>query len=95
MQFIVPSPMMARTGLTQEGHESEHSLENTGPRRFLIIEQDSGPADEQAAVLLHLAQLAPLALAVHSGSKSIHGWFLADDEPEDNLRAFMRSASLT
>jgi len=92
MQLIVPSPMTARTGLTQEGHESEHSLENTGPRRFLIIEQDSGTPDEQAAVLLHLAQLAPLALAVHSGSKSIHGWFLADGEPEDNLRAFMRSA---
>ncbi len=30
MQFIVPSPMTARTGYTQDGKESEHSLENTG-----------------------------------------------------------------
>ena len=73
-QFIVPSPMSASSGHTQEGKESEHTLENTGPRRFLVIEQDTGNADEQAAVLLHLAERAPLALAVHSGSKSIHGW---------------------
>ena len=92
MQLIVPSPMSARTGLTQDGRESEHTLENTGPRRFLIIEQDTGSADEQAAVLLHLAQRAPLALAVHSGSKSIHGWFYAEGQPEENLRAFMHEA---
>ncbi len=92
MPLIVPSPMSARTGRTQDGRVSEHTLDNTGPRRFLIIEQDSGDADEQAAVLLHLAQRAPLALAVHSGSKSIHGWFLAEGEPEDDLHAFMRRA---
>ena len=91
-QLIVPSPMNARTGRTQEGKESEHTLENTGPRRFLIIEQDAGSADDQAAVLLHLAARAPLALAVHSGSKSIHGWFMAAGQPEERLRRFMRYA---
>jgi hypothetical protein len=75
LQLVVPSPMTARTGLTQEGKESAHTLETTGPRRFLVIEQDCGTTDEQAAVLLHLAERAPLAVAVHSGSKSIHGWF--------------------
>ena len=73
MQFIVPCPMSARTGRTQDGKESEHTLENTGPRRFLVIEQDTGTVDEQAAILVHLAERAPLALAVHSGSKSLHG----------------------
>ena len=92
MQLIVPSPMSARTGRTQEGKASEHTLENTGPRRFLVIEQDSGNADEQAAVLLHLAKRAPLALAVHSGSKSIHGWFMAAGQSEERLRRFMRYA---
>ena len=91
-QLIVPSPMSASTGHTQEGKESEHTLENTGPRRFLVIEQDRGNADEQAAVLLHLAERAPLALAVHSGSKSIHGWFVASGQPEERLRRFMRYA---
>jgi hypothetical protein len=53
-QLIVPSPMISRTGLTQDGKESEHCLANTGPRRFLVIEQDKGTLDEQAAILLHL-----------------------------------------
>jgi hypothetical protein len=49
MQVIVPSPMSAQTGMTQDGKESEHTLSNTGARRFLVIEQDGGNADEQAA----------------------------------------------
>lgn len=92
MQFIVPSPMSRRTGHTQDGKESEHCLENTGQRRFLVIEQDGGNADEQSAILLHLAERAPLALALHSGSKSIHGWFAAAGQPEDRLGQFMRYA---
>jgi len=32
LQFIVPSPMTARIGRTQEGKESAHTLETTGPR---------------------------------------------------------------
>ena len=36
MQLIVPSPMTARTGRTQEGKQSAHTLESTGPRRFLV-----------------------------------------------------------
>jgi hypothetical protein len=91
-QLIVPSPMSTRTGNTQDGKESQHTLENTGPRRFLVIEQDSGHADEQAAVLLHLAEHAPLALAVHSGNRSIHGWIYCAGQVESKLRHFMRYA---
>jgi hypothetical protein len=40
LQFIVPSPMSAVTGLTKEGKESKHALSNTGPRRFLVVECD-------------------------------------------------------
>jgi hypothetical protein len=92
LQLIVPSPMTARIGRTQEGKESAHTLETTGSRRFLVIEQDSGTIDEQAAILLHLAEYAPLAIAVHSGSKSIHGWFYCADQPEEKLKSFMRYA---
>jgi hypothetical protein len=38
--FIVPSPMSNLTGLTQDGKESAHTLDNTGPRRFLVVEFD-------------------------------------------------------
>jgi hypothetical protein len=92
LQLIVPSPMTARIGHTQDGKESAHTLETTGPRWFLVIEQDGGTIDEQAAILLHLAERAPLSLAVHSGSKSIHGWFYCVGQSEQKLRSFMRYA---
>ena len=38
-----------------------------------------------AALLLHLAEKAPLALAVHSGGKSLHGWFYCADVPEEKI----------
>jgi hypothetical protein len=92
LQLIVPSPMTARIGRTQGGKESAHTLETTGPRRFLAIEQDCGTIDNQAAILLHLAERAPLAVAVHSGGKSIHGWFYCASQPEEKLRRFMQYA---
>jgi hypothetical protein len=45
-----------------------------------------------AALLLHLAEKAPLALAVYSGGKSLHGWFYCAGVPEDKIFAFMRYA---
>jgi hypothetical protein len=92
LQLIVPSPMTGRTGLTQNGKESEHTLSNTGPRRFLVVEFDAGSIDEHAGLLRHLAERAPMALAVHSGGKSLHGWFYCAGQPEDRLRRFMRYA---
>ena len=117
MPLIVPSPMSARTGTTQDGKPSKHTLENTGPRRFLVVECDFSryardgktptafapliesleasridTLDMGAAVLAHLAHEAPLALAVHSGGKSIHGWFYAAGRDEGRLESFMRSA---
>jgi hypothetical protein len=93
LALIVPSPMTAGTGHTREGKESEHSLENTGARRFLVIEQDGGTVDEQAAILQHLAERAPLALAVHSGSKSLHGWFYCAGVVEEKVSRFFRCAA--
>jgi len=92
LQFIVPNPMTARFGRTQDGKRSAHTLETTGQRRFLVIEQDSGSIDDQAAILLHLAAHAPLTIAVYSGVKSIHGWFFAEGQPEEKLHRFMSYA---
>jgi hypothetical protein len=90
--LIVPSPMTAPTGRNQDGGESSRCLDNTGPRRFLVVEFDSGTLDAHAAILLHLAQFGPLALAVFSGSKSLHGWFYCAGVPEPTLLTFFRSA---
>lgn len=112
-QFIVPSPMKAKHGLNLEGRRSVRCLDNTGPRRFLVIECDFEPKDKRgrvkpeavlfkdeattagdlcAAVLLHLAEFAPLVMAVDSGGKSVHGWFAVWGRTEDELMNFMRYA---
>ena len=92
MALIVPSPMTSVLGLTRNGRVSRHTLANTGSRRFLVCEFDSGTADEQAALLLHLAALAPLVCVVHSGGKSLHGWFLVDGKREFTMLHFFRYA---
>jgi hypothetical protein len=92
LALIVPSAMTARVGLTQEGRMSEHALSITGPRRYLVIEQDTGTLDEQAATLWHLAEFAPLILAVHSGGKSLHGWFRCPPHDAAVVAKFMRYA---
>jgi hypothetical protein len=92
LALVVPSAMSALTGTTKDGKESKHTLDNTGPRRFLVTEFDQGTADEHAALLLHLSRYAPLVLAVHSGNKSLHGWFYCVNQDEDKLRKFMRYA---
>jgi hypothetical protein len=96
-QLIVPSAMSSATGLTKDGRKSPKTNNNTGPRRFLVIEQDTIdgvviPKDEQAAVLFHLGQRAPLVLVVSSGGKSVHGWFYCAGQPEPLLRGFMEHA---
>jgi hypothetical protein len=79
LSLIVPSPMKAAWGTTQDGrHESQRCLDNVGPRRYLVIDQDQGSEDEQAAVLHHLSGFLGLVLVVHSGGKSLHGWFFVE-----------------
>jgi hypothetical protein len=50
-------------------------------------------ADACAALLWHLADRLSLVLVVHSGGKSLHGWFSAFNRDEQReLWAFMRYA---
>lgn len=97
LQFVVPSPMTAPFGRKKnpkpgESETSAHTLNNTGPRRFLICEFDTGTADEHAALLLHLGTYAPLVCVVHSGGKSLHGWFLVQGQPDAKVEKFFRYA---
>jgi hypothetical protein len=46
-QFIVPNTMMKETGITKDGKESKRCLDNTGQRRFLVIEFDISENDEK------------------------------------------------
>ncbi len=78
---------------------SQHTEDNTGPRRYLVIEFDdphkrpfSETADEQAALVMRLAESLPLVMALHSGSKSLHAWFFVQGKSDDDLMPFMRLA---
>lgn len=93
--LIVPSAMNARTGLTKKGKVSAHTLDNTGPRTYLVTEFDSGTADEQAALILHLREFAPLVMVLSSGGKSIHAWWKCHGISESvTLRFFRYAVSL-
>ncbi|HEY5234105.1 MAG TPA: hypothetical protein VIK35_11285 [Verrucomicrobiae bacterium] len=97
LALIVPSPMSALSGKKKnpkpgESEWSAHTLDNTGARCFLICEFDTGTADEHVALLIHLAGYAPLVCAVHSGGKSLHGWFYVHGQPEEKVRKFFRYA---
>lgn len=112
--LIVPSPMMAKTGISLDGRTSSRCLDNTGPRWFLVVEFDFSPSDDAAGPILAamaaetpprrapdlyaailqymLAQRAPLVLAVHSGGKSLHGWFPTHGADDESLKPFFASA---
>jgi hypothetical protein len=97
LALIVPSPMSALVGRKKnpkpgESEWSAHTLDNTAPRRFLICEFDTGNADDHAALLLHLARYAPLVCAVHSGNKSLHGWFYVHGQSDAKVEKFFRYA---
>jgi hypothetical protein len=89
LPLMVPSAMSKPKGINQEGKESERCLDNTGPRMFLVVEQDSGTKDEQTAVLWHLARFLPLTLVVHSGRRSLHGWFFVKQATDGHVDQFM------
>ena len=84
--------MSAVTGTTKEGKASKHTLDNTAPRRFMVCEFDTGTPDDHAALLSHLVRYAPLICVVHSGGKSLHGWFLVAGKPDDKIERFFRYA---
>lgn len=91
-EFIVPSPMTATHGITKKGKRSMHSLDNTGPRYYLVTEFDSGTADEQAAIIWHLRDFAPLVMVLRSGGKSLHAWWECAGGDESKIRRFFRHA---
>lgn len=98
--FIVPSPMTGPSGRGLDGKLSHRCLDNTGPRRWLVLEFDSGTMDEQAALHWHFraACIATgwprLRLCVLSGGKSLHGWYGPVTSEEDAYELMYYAAGL-
>ena len=88
LPLVVPSPMIAVSGLTKDRRISEHCLDNTGVRRFLVVEFDEGSHEAHAALIWHLAKFAPLVTALSSGNKSLHAWFSCRGSSATERRSF-------
>jgi hypothetical protein len=90
--YIVPSPMAKKHGRTQGGKKSQRTLKNVGKRRFIVVEFDGHSISDQCAFHLELFKRSPLVCALHSGGKSIHGWYLVDGQSESEVREFFEYA---
>lgn len=94
--FVVANPMVAESA---ENGSKRCKANATRPRdrRFMVVEFDKGDTrTQQASVLtsLHDAE-HPLAMAVWSGNKSIHGWYnVSGLHPYKKLRFFRFAVSL-
>jgi hypothetical protein len=84
LSFTIPNAMRAKEGRSKEGKVSQRCLENSGPRKRLVIECDrpDTPLDYQAGMLWVLSIFHPLEMVVNTAGKSLHGWFHCFDEAE-------------
>jgi hypothetical protein len=74
--------------------ERDHAGQDTDDAPLLrgLAASGIGIPDLCASLHSHLSRFAPLVLALHSGGKSLHGWFYAEQQPEAKLLRFMRYA---
>lgn len=84
LPYIVPNAMKALEGINQKGDRSQRCVDNSGPRKRLVIECDrhDTPIDYQAGMLWILSMFHPLEMVVNTAGKSLHGWFHCFDEAE-------------
>jgi len=74
--------------------ECDFTEEQDAPLFEYIHKNGGTVADLCSTVLGHLAEFAPLVMVVHSGGKSLHGWFSVLNQSETDLKRFMRWACL-
>jgi hypothetical protein len=75
--------------------EFDFDAKNSAEEARLLARLGVDRRDERdlcAALLLHLAERAPLALAVYSGGKSLHGWFYCAGVSEEKVSRFFSYA---
>jgi len=96
IQLIVPNPMTAKRGLTKSGKPSKRCADNTGGRRRLVLDFDKPAAAIQPSLVAYLAEYCGQdpELVLHSGGKSLHGWFRCGGWSPDDIRTFEEEAAL-
>ena len=94
---IVPNPSRVKVGINKQGKPSEHCRDATSDRKYMVVESDdeSLSFDEKASVLRFLRDevRAKLKMVVHSGGKSLHGWYKSTGDSQVDWE-FMKVACL-
>lgn len=74
----------------KEGAHSR-SFESVLHRRFLVIEHDSLPMEQQGAMLRWMSEKMKLRAVIYTGGKSYHGWFdcPASEKELENLKTIL------
>ena len=77
--FIMLNPLTGEYGHTSEGKESKRCEEAVKVGRYLLLEMDDTPRDEQVGIAMGMIEHGyPVALIVDSGNKSLHVWLRVD-----------------
>lgn len=84
-QFIVPCYMSKKKGITQDGKESMHCLDNCGERRYHVCDFDEPKSADHPGIVLQLKKTFDLVMALSSGGKSLHAWFNVDQDEEESF----------
>ena len=94
-EFLVPQPMTARFGVTQDGRPGRpRTQSNTGARRWVIVDLDHPDPDWQPSLVLELAELSGQlpSVVLWSGQKSLHSWWKIRNATPEAVVAFENEA---
>ena len=73
--FIMCNPLTGLYGFTSDGKESKRCEQSVKEGRYLLLEMDETPRDEQINIIMGMIERNyPVALVVDSGNKSLHTW---------------------
>ena len=99
LNYIVPAYMTAPSGMTAEiphlgkqSHPSNRCAANTGEPLFLIYRNSTDDLDDQAAMIMRLAQRARLALIVVSAPGVLSAWFSTEGLSKARVKSFRSAA---
>lgn len=88
-QFIVPCYMTKKKGITQDGKQSMHCLDNCDERRYHVCDFDEPKSSDHPSIIMKLKRTFDLVMVLTSGGKSLHAWF---NIPEDEDESFWQAA---
>lgn len=95
-QFIVINAMKGAAAENQQGRRSVRCQANVLGRRHLVAEFDDERLSKamQAQLATALGDMAPFIMAVDSGGKSVHAWYLVDGMSARDQAKFFAVACL-